>query len=1153
MAEITESLELLQQDTANRERALALESFIVEAPAGAGKTELLTQRYLKLLAVVNEPEEIVAITFTNKAAAEMRSRVLQSLQDAADGVAIDKPHKKTTRELALKALARSSEESWNLLEQPARLRINTIDSLCSYLARQMPLLSRFGGQPGVVDDASIHCQEAARRALATLENEAGEGVVTEALRYLDNDTVRLTTLLADMLAKRDQWLSHANLHHTGNGQSEVANALQGLIQQDITQAAALMSSAVQNQLMPVARFAASNLDCSHNIALFLDWNTPIPAKPEALPLWRSLCELLLTASDEFRKALNKNQGFPATDDGRKQKELLLETIATLPSATPLARLRSLPDTQSEDEKRIVTALASLLKIAAAHLLMVFQDAGEVDFVEVASRALTALEDDDGATDLALKLDYRIQHLLVDEFQDTSPMQVELLRRLTQGWAPDDGRTLFCVGDPMQSIYRFRKADVGLFLQVAEFGIGGLPLEKLHLTRNNRSCPAVVDWVNEAFAKVFPAQDDEARGAIRYRPFVAGVKSPSPAGGRGVGEREDTGLPESHPHPSPLPPAGEGDADSLRENGVFVHPLLLTNESRSDDMGAEEARYLTELITSERQQNPTANIAVLVRARTHLEMLVAEIRSHHPDMRFQAVEIEQLSGRQTVQDIHALTCALFHRADRVHWLAILRAPWCGLTLEDMHKLAADQPYANIWQLMQDGARLATLSGDGQQRLKHLREVIAEAYAHQGRQSMCRWVESVWLKLGGAACLWDAGDVRDVQAFLALLEQMDGFDAVQLQTRMEKLYAAPDVQADGSLQFMTIHRSKGLEFDTVILPGLHRIPRKKDSPLLLWEEVAIEGAPAQLVAAPYVPKHKRDDLPSSYDYLQGLEQERDANEVARVLYVAATRTKQRLHLVGAVKPDSKDEIKAPANTLLSLLWDTVGGEFLGAEVIVTSPHPNPLPRGEGIDSREFVPSLIRLPHPAVPTMLQTTPHVAPIAAHDETTRDEEVFSIEKSCGTLAHLYMEMFAKEGLENWPASRVQNLQEAMVHWLTQQGHEASQSQTHAGRVMQALLTTLQSEQGRWILNRADAQSEYALAAVDGKRVRLNVIDRTFVEKNERWVIDYKLVGDNSDLQQLAAQYRPQLMRYAALFADEALPIRMAIYFVAQGRLVELQ
>ncbi|HEY7987242.1 MAG TPA: UvrD-helicase domain-containing protein, partial [Methylophilaceae bacterium] len=325
---MTTSQPLLELDEVNRARALELQSFIVEAPAGAGKTELLTQRYLKLLAVVNEPEEIVAITFTNKAAAEMRSRILDSLQRAANGETPEAAHKKITYDLAQKALVRSAENHWNLLEQPARLRINTIDSLCSYLARQMPLLSRFGGQPGVVEDATAHCQEAARRALVTLEDEAGDGIVTEALRYLDNDTGRLTDLLADMLLKRDQWLADA-VHI----QSEVATTLQGLIQQDIEHAADVLSPMVQQQLMPVARFAASNLDCSHTIAMLVDWDTAIPAKPEALPLWRSVCELLLTRDGEFRKekGLNVSYGFPATDAGRDHKKQFADIVATLSS------------------------------------------------------------------------------------------------------------------------------------------------------------------------------------------------------------------------------------------------------------------------------------------------------------------------------------------------------------------------------------------------------------------------------------------------------------------------------------------------------------------------------------------------------------------------------------------------------------------------------------------------------------------------------------------------------------------------------------------------------------------------------------------------------------------------------------------------------
>ena len=1107
-------LDLLQQDELNRQQALALQSFIVEAPAGAGKTELLTQRYLKLLAVVNEPEEIVAITFTNKAAAEMRGRVLQSLQDAADGVPVDKPHKQVTRGLALAALQQSSALGWDLLAQPGRLRINTIDSLSSLLARQMPLLSRFGGQPGVSDDAAPHYQEAARRALAMLEDEGADGPVAQALHYLDNDTVRLSGLLAEMLARRDQWLPH-----TGRDtiQEEAESALRHLVTHDIARVAAVLTPALQARLMPTARYAASNLPCDHPVALLLDWDTPVPVTPEALPLWRALCQLLLTNEGEPRKekGTNVRNGFPANDEGRAQKQVLLEVIAALSEVEPLARLRQLPDVRHGDEEwRIVGALARLLQLAAAHLLAVFQEAGEVDFVEVASRALQALEDESGPTDLALRLDYRIQHLLVDEFQDTSPSQIRLLEKLTAGWEPGDGRTLFCVGDPMQSIYRFRKADVGLFLEAAEYGIGDLRLQRLHLTRNNRSCPAVVEWVNAAFAQVFPPHDSVTRGAISYRPFAAT---------RAV----------------------------LPGEGVLVHPLVAEN---TGDLATLEARHVAQLIAQERAQSPGASIAVLVRARNHLEQLVAEIRRNHPRLRFQAVEVEALAGRQTVQDVLALTRALFHCADRVNWLALLRAPWCGLLLADLYALAADDHHATVWRLMQDEERLTRLSDDGRQRLLHVRAILAEAFAHQGRQDARRWVESTWLKLGGPQCLWDAGDVRDVQALFGLIEQLEaggGFDPDRLEQAVAELYAAPDVQADDSLQFMTIHKSKGLEFDTVILPGLHRQPRNSDAPLLLWEEVAIDGETPCLIAAPWVPKHRRDDLPSAYDYLQGLERERAANEAARLLYVAATRAERRLHLVAALTPDSKGEIKPPANSLLQLMWTSVGGEFLNTE-------PQALPTAE-TDEAGFVPQLIRLPQPAVPALMQ-----AAAAPPEQTTFDDmaepdsEGGSLEANCGTLAHLYLEMIARDGVEHWPPQRLQGLLPAMCAWLAGQGHAQEEAGQGAARVEQVLRSTLNSEAGQWVLRgRAGAASEFAVATADGSRIATHVVDRTFVEDCVRWVVDYKSarLGDavpEEALNRQAARYRPQLERYAALFRYEGLPIRMGVLFMAHGKLVEL-
>ncbi len=1104
--------DLLQLDADNRRKAIEPASFIVEAPAGAGKTELLTQRYLKLLSGVNEPEEIVAITFTNKAAAEMRGRVLQSLQDAASAQPVTQPHKQVTRELALAALDRSNTRNWDLLAQPARLRINTIDSLCSLLARQMPLMSRLGGQPAVSDDASVHYQEAAQRTLAMLEDEDGSGAITDALRYLDNDTGKLAGLLADMLAKRDQWLSHAARQPV---QEEAENALRHLIRQDILRAAALIAPAVQSRLMPIARYAASNLPCDDPIALLLDWDTPIPATPEALPLWQALSDLLLTQKDEWRKSITVKQGFPAGNDSKPHKEALAEILAALPDPQALARIRKLPQPSHDDEEwRIIGSLAALLQLAAAHLTTVFQEAGEVDFVEIAKRALDALGDDAEPTDLALRLDYRIQHLLVDEFQDTSPAQVRLLEKLTAGWQAGDGRTIFCVGDPMQSIYRFRKAEVGLFLQVADSGIGHLTLDRLHLTRNNRSCPAVVDWVNTAFARVFPAQDNATSGGIRYRPFAA-TRAPLP------------------------------------DEGVVVHPLVAENGASSEAMASMEATTVAGLIAALQSADPTRTIAVLVRARNHLTALVAEIRKNHRELRFQAVEIEALAGRQVVQDLLALSHALLHRADRVHWLAILRAPWCGLTLADLHVLAGDNHRATIWALMNDEARIARMSEDGQQRLRHVREILTQAMARRGRQPLRRWIEGVWLMLGGAQCLWESSDVNDVQALLDIIGRLDAQgDISKLSQEAEKLYAAADATADGRLQFMTIHKSKGLEFDTVILPGLHRDSRGDDNPLVLWEEVPLEHGRTELAAAPMIPKDKRKDTPAAYDYLRLLENERAENENARVLYVAATRAIRSLHLVGVARTDSKGEAKVTANTPLGLLWPTVAASFNETTASTGAP---------AVDNASFTPDLIRLNNLEVATLF-----AQPIATANQATRfGEEAqeathHQLEAHIGTLAHRYIELIAKTGPQDWNAQRTAALHPAMTRWLQQCGHTEADAKMGAARVVSALNATIASKSGRWVLAlRSQAESELALATADNKGIGMHVIDRTFVENNERWIIDYKstMLGENAGAEALereAQRYRPQLERYAGLFAEECLPVRKAIFFMAHGQLIEL-
>ncbi|MDP2811066.1 MAG: UvrD-helicase domain-containing protein [Rhodocyclaceae bacterium] len=1156
--------DLLAEDSDNRRRALELDSFIVEAPAGAGKTELLTQRYLRLLATVEEPEEIIAITFTNKAAGEMRQRIQDSLTLARQGVTPEAAHKRITFELARAALARSNELGWQIETQPGRLRLTTIDALCASLARQMPLLSRFGAQPAVAEEPRRHYAEAARRALDHLEGQGEDerehaAAVATALAHLDNDVTRLARLLAEMLARREQWREIAELDHP---ESAIGEALEEMVGEELALVAEVLDDDWQRQWMPLARFAADNLGGGAGVGALADWSVALHDDPAQLPRWRALADFLLTQKDEPRKTVTVKNGFPPGNPFKAQKDAMLERLGALDVAAvgALRRLRELP-APDHDNDAVVRALARLMKLAAAELWLVFREAGEVDFGELAARAIAALGDELDPSELGLRLDYRIRHLLVDEFQDTSPAQIELLERLTAGWSggqgAGDGRTLFAVGDPMQSIYRFRKADVGLFLRVAEAGIGALRLTPLRLSRNNRSCPQVVDWINACFPAVFPAADDPLRGEIRYREFVA-------------------------------------TRDALPQAGVMIHPVF-ADKGEGATAARCEARQIIALIEAEWREDPARSIAVLVRARDHLAALVAAIRRHGAGWRFSAVEIEPLADRQAVQDLISLTRALHHRADRVHWLAVLRAPWCGLRLADLHALAGDDHRATIWSLMNDADRMARLSADGRQRLAHVREVLAEALAGQGRQRRRRWVEDAWRKLGGPACLAgasgapDANELADAQAFFNRLDTLDAagrFVLDSLEDDMGRLYAAPDAQADGRLQLMTIHKAKGLEFDTVILPGLHREPAGRDTPLLAWDSFPL-AAGERLVAAPMNQRRGRKaGEPTAYDFLQRMERERSRNEEARVLYVAATRAVRRLHLVGVAQRNDTDAeagaLAAPrAASPLARLWPAVEAVFQQAAASAGSGE-SPATGDVADELANFVPQLLRLRAPAVPSEWCAPALPAPAADRREDAAD----SLAAAVGTLTHAVLELIAADP-EGWPAQRVTERQPGFERWLASRSWSPVEARAGAARVVRMLATTLASADGCWVLrSRPDAAAELALTRImpaagaeggsgalrvpglplyvpegrypPGRGQVTRVVDRSFVEDGVRWIIDYKTVdlGDAVDIARLTAhagRYRPQLESYAALFANERLPQRLAVFYVAHGILASLE
>ena len=1122
----------LQEDAHNRARALAHRSFIVEAPAGAGKTELLTQRFLSLLAVVDAPEEIVAITFTNKAAAEMRQRILDSLQFAALGQPPEAAHKKITFALSQAVLEKSNASDWRILDNPARLRIFTIDSLCAYLARQMPLLSRFGAQPVIADDPTPYYQQAAEATIALIESADEEhqlvkSVVLQALHYFDCDTQQLKRLLTRMLAMRDQWLHHAQQRVTP---VQLADTLRNVMEEELAEVLETFNFPLQHTLMPLAQFAAANVAPEHSIYPLLDWYAPLTNQVEDLPNWCAVADLLLTGKNQLRKTITVKDGFPADKKDEKQNFLAflqsLENINGVEAA--LARVRALPsanifvDDDAATQWEMIAALSALLNLAAAQLWLIFSEAREVDFTEVAKRATEALSTEQVGevalpTDLALRLDYQIRHLLVDEFQDTSPSQVELLEKLTQGWQAGDGRTLFAVGDPMQSIYRFRKANVGLFLNAAEFGIGEVRLEKLRLYRNNRSCPALVDWINHGFKTIFPTQDAVAKGAIRYRPFTAT-------------RAEDV------------------------DTGVQFHAIVKPNEMSSEVAKEIEARKISDIILQERAQHPSRKISLLVRAKTHLQAVVSMLRRHHPDVRFQAVEIEALADRQIIQDLLSLTRALTHRADRVSWLAVLRAPWCGLTLHDLHALAGQNHHSTIWQLMQKPS--PEISEDGLQRLQHLLNIFSEAFAFQSRENLSRWLRGVWLMLGGAACLWEQSDIVDVQAFFDCVEALDRngqFTLERLQAEIDQLFAEPDTEGE-HLQMMTIHKSKGLEFDTVILPGLGATTNGNDEkPIVLWEEVNLPNQSPQLLAAPLPSKRAaKNGQTSVYDYLATLEHTRARHEDARVLYVAATRAEKKLHFVGVANQNSKGEINPAKNSYLELLWPLCSAQYLEVPIEKTDENT------DEILLENFVPQLARIKNVQLPTIFQEADWHPQKKHQIPAYTSETSYVLEADIGTLTHQYLEIIVKQGLENWPVERVKSVESAMRRWFTQRGHAETLANAGALQVQVLLQTTLTSEDGMWVLQtHEESSAELALSTNIGREAKQFVVDRTFLTeengKKTRWIIDYKTVSvpanvDNDVLAKTAQQFKQQLLGYQSLFKDD-FETKLAIFYISIGRL----
>jgi len=1095
-----------QADELARERAIDPSlSVILQAPAGSGKTTVLTQRLLRLLAVVDEPEEILAITFTRRAAAEMRARVLRALRgEIGDGAQAER-----LRQLAAAALERSQARGWRLAHDPGRLRIQTIDSFNFRLASQLPVTAGAGSELAVTSRPEELYLRAARETLFAAEEDAELSADLELLfERLDNRWGHVERLLADMLRLRAHWLPHV----LGDEPDALCRRV-----------AASLARIVEDRLAWARRSLGADA-CAE--AARLPGVGPLESQAGCLSSWRTLARLALTNDGDWRKAITRKLGVGFENGAGKQAlRACIERLAALPSArATLLEVATLPSPDpAPEDAAALAALSRVLRAAAAQLQALFALEGRVDHTYIAGAARAALAESGLPTDLALNTGLALRHILVDEFQDTSVSQLELLEALTAGWESGDGRTLFVVGDPMQSIYQFREAEVGCFLRARELGIGTLRLTPLRLLRNFRSLPTLIEWTNETFGRLFPQVDDLRASAVAFTPSLAG--------------RSDEPVNESHP----------------------VELRLLGADDRVAETEAIVAR-----VADLKGRDPQASIAILVAARTHAQAIVAALVDSGMDVI--GVDLVPLAEVPVVRDLVALTRALCHLGDRTAWLAVLRAPWCGVSLATLTRLSARGDPRLIYEMLRDADRLEECPADERTRLERVMRVLEEGLTQREQLPLAEWLESVWMALG-AADAYPLEELRHARAFFDALSERTASGEWSgigtLSSVLANLYAQPRARTAAPVQVMTIHGAKGLEFDHVLVPCLDRERNRGREPLLRWLDLPrAEDERSDLIMAPA--PVIGDEAPGEVTaFLKRLTALRAANEQVRLLYVAATRAKRSLHLYAAPAPRADGLVVPRQRTLLATFWPALAGAFQDAprEAAAAVPGDNQLELFAGSPPRA---PLRRLSGDWAPPQLPPAPQLTPLPLAQRSLEKLE-FSwageTRRHIGTVVHAALQAFAAAPelpARGWLESRSGLFREQ----LRRHGVPERDLDGAAADVVAALTRTVEDARGRWILSREHGQagSELALTGMADGRLTNVVIDRSFIDEDgTRWVIDFKTSphegGRLADfLNSQLERYRGQLEKYAALargLGPE--PVRAALYFPLLAAFRELQ
>ncbi len=1042
-----------------------LKSLIVAAPAGSGKTEELSRRYIELLRLGVAPERILTLTFTDKAAAEMKERILKRLRQ-------------NHPDLYMK-----------VRENILRLRISTIHAFC------LGLLRRFAPHVGLDP------------ALEGLE-ESGAGALWSRALY---DT--LSRIASEPRTSAD------------------FRNLMALVSRGKSMGWEKLTE--QFSKLYAKRVAVERAE-------------PAPAACERLRILRAQ----LAAHPIGREKLPGCYAKLFPDD--PSPEMVARTLERLeenrlvflnPGGGPI-RKRGVPDEVKEwnemmaEYRNVLLTLADydefgrMLDLFRRRFLAAYdeykREAGVIDFVDMEHRALKVISEDEQWQSILYAFDEQTDHLLVDEFQDTSYLQWAIILKLTEEWRAGEGAkaelgiepTIFIVGDVKQSIYLFRDAKVEVFAEARKrlhADLGDRVADK-HIKYNYRSLQAIIDFTNAFFSKLMSqtGETGPTNPAWRtvYEPFERGRKNDAAGQVEILLDRSDENMSERRKLEAELICRR---IISLVQGHDRVPNALTIFERQGDVETARPCEY--------------GDIAILIRARTHLTTLTDVLHEH--SIPFVTVGGEGFFEEAEVCHLKSLLSFLVDPTDGFALYAVLRGPLFSLAERDL-VLAALAPGRHLWDKLQPLAGRDTTLGSVVAQLRNW-------LGRVNRQTLASILEQALSDRGAWRVFWEPQRVANIRKFLSIIEAMELEGKHPLRI-IEYLAGKPDekradvsVESSKAVQIMTIHNAKGLQFPVVFYAGADVSLKRRDDDKLLIEERGPD-----LAWVSYIEKSDRRKENAFHAEFA----EKEWEEEKRACYVACTRATDALFITGVWH-------KSRTNTLLNWLEEHLGlqedGNGFSLKENIPGVHcltPEDIPAA--VPARKL--GARPQPKPRVATV-RISPEPAPTirAVTRNLAIDFRDFGEEAvGTGEVMHKLLERISRGTLTADSAQLTAEIERL----LRLHGLDLSLVGT-----LHSALCTLHSDTSVWSVIRPqpDSFAELPVMFTDGETILTGRIDRLIVSRDEVRIYDYKTFQvKKKDIPALARQYHDGQLRHYAAACRKLYPGRRVSAFLIFTSLPEI-